>query len=178
MKTGRALFGFGVLAGMVAIACWIWQRPGLPRFRLSDGGEFRVLKITYLSKGSEYHEHNLNAPPAWRFALWRALPDALQGHIDYPDEGIGAQSSDHPAISIWWAWFDPKTSEPVLGPAGDVWMTLDSGERFNLNWPDPAEDYRQILIVDPSRTSRTLTFDVPVVDDVVHFTIDNPAYRP
>ena len=71
-----------------------------------------------------------------------------------------------------------RLAKPLLGPAGNVWMTLDSGERTNLNWPDPAEDYRQIFIVNPSRRSRSLAFDVPVVDDVVHFTIDNPAWDP
>ena len=60
-------------------------------------------------------------------------------------------------------------------------MTTDSGEQTNLGWPDPFDDragdsFRQIFVDEPPRNSSKLRFRVPVNDETVEFTIDNPAY--
>ena len=97
--------------------------------------------------------------------------------MEAPARGIGYQSSDRPALSVWWAHFDSVTHKPMLGEAGDVLMTVDSNERTNLGWPDPADDYRQIFISNPPTDSKRLTFEFPVWGEQVRFSIDNPAYR-
>jgi len=69
-----------------------------------------------------------------------------------------------------------------------VIVTFDSGRQLNIGWPSPADgpprddpnnppSYRQIFLNFPPNDSRNLTFDVPVEDEVVHFTIKNPAYQ-
>jgi hypothetical protein len=60
-------------------------------------------------------------------------------------------------------------------------MTTDSGEESELNWPYPfaaadGSGYRQIFVDEPPRNSPRLRFRVPVEDETVEFTIDNPAF--
>jgi len=85
------------------------------------------------------------------------------------------------AISIYWAWIDPVTQKPELGPSGEVLMTTDLGEQTNLGWPDPFDradgGYRQIIVNPPPTESARLRFRVPVEDETVEFIIDNPAYN-
>jgi len=135
------------ICGMMGGASWYFlSRPAdLPRIRLADGGEFRVVKVTYTKESSvERHEHNIGAAPEYQFALWRMLPKSAQSRVPYPHTGIGELSSTHPAISIWWAYVDPKTGKPELGPSDYVLMILDNGEERKCGWPSPSEDYRQI----------------------------------
>jgi hypothetical protein len=153
------------------------SRRDLPHFPLRDGFEFRVVQITYTSRASDSTDHNIGAATS-RLWLWSHLPTALRRRVSEPSRGIGYQASTHPVLSIWWASFQRATNQPLAGPAGDVLMTLDSGQQINLGWPDPANDYRQIFITDPPTDSKRLTFDVPVDEQSVHFSIDNPAYRP
>jgi hypothetical protein len=169
-------------------AYWHTSHPNLPHIRLHDGSEFRVLQITYTKDPSDDIPHNLHAP---RLQWWafRHLPESLQRRIPSPANGIGYQGSSAPALSIWWACFEEKSHQPELGPSGDVIVTLDSGQEINLGWPSPADGppmadpndppgYRQIFLTPVPTESRKLTFDVPVLDDIVRFTIDNPAYHP
>ena len=74
---------------------------------------------------------------------------------------------------------DPVNHKPLLGPSGDVIMTLDSGEQKNLGWADAADDFRRILIMDPPNNSKRLRFSVPVnfLEKPAVFEIENPAYR-
>jgi hypothetical protein len=150
----------------------------LPRFPLAEGGEFRVFKICYGGQD----DHRLEGPPGSLMRVWRCLPQALQRVIPYhPENEVHGLSpfSGHMALSIWWAVVEPTTKEPVLGPSGDVIMTVDSGEQTNLDWPDPWDPgYRQIFVDEPPRNSRKLHFLVPVEDETVEFTIANPAYAP
>ena len=148
----------------------------LPRLALRDGGEVRVLQVSYTPGPSDSIDHNLDAPRL-RWRIYRHLPSSLRESMEAPTRGIGYQSSDHPALSVWWAHFDPVTRKPMLGEAGDVLMTVDSGQRTNLGWPDPADDYRQIFISNPPTDSKRLTFEFPVWGEWVRFSIDNPAYR-
>ena len=69
--------------------------------------------------------------------------------------------------------------KPMLGEAGDVLMTADSGEKINLGWPDPGDnaDFRQIFVTDPPTTSKRLTFEFPIWGEPVRFSIENPAYH-
>jgi hypothetical protein len=146
----------------------------LLRIPLAAGGEFRVLKIYYGGPDG----HHLGGPPSALLRFRRHLPDSLQRFIPYSGEGISGISpaQGHTMISIWWAYIHPKTGNPELGPSGDVIMTVDSGEDTNLGWPYPADDYRQIYVIDPPTDSRKLHFLVTVEDETVEFTIANPAY--
>ena len=151
----------------------------LPRIPLVGGGEFRVVQISY---GDEDAHHLGGAPPQF-LRLWNRLPSLVQRVIPPPVRGDGVlvPSANHTALSIYWAWIDPVTQKPVLGPSGDVIMTTDSGEQTNLGWPDPFDDragdsFRQIFVDEPPRNSFKLRFRVPVNDETVEFTIDNPAY--
>ena len=149
---------------------------GLPKIPLRGGGEFRVYQIRYTPGPSDFSDHNLHCSKlSW--VLWRSLPSALQDRVPTPSEGISGMVSDHPVLTLWWTWIEPKTRKPMLGPSGDVLMTLDSGERLNLGWADPSDDYRQIFITDPPMNSKYFRFHVPVDDESVDFTIKNPAYR-
>lgn len=168
------------IPGLIGVAALLSLSPApeLPQFRLSDGAEFRVIQITYTSGPTDSAEHNIGSAPKAAFWLWRHLPEAVQRHVPYPETGIGDTGCSRPALSIWWARFDATTREPILGPAGDVLMTLDSGRQINLGWPSPADPgYRQIFVTDPPRDSKRLAFEVPVEQERVRFEIDNPAYR-
>jgi hypothetical protein len=170
------------IGGMLAIGLgWHYlKRPAeLPRIRLPDGGEFRVVQVRFTPNSSvDGHEHNLGAAPAYQFTLWRLLPKSLQSRIPYPRTGIGSpQGSDHPAISIWWAYINPKTGKPQFGPTDYFTTFLDNGEQLEQDWPDLADDYRQIFIRDPPTTSRHLRFRLSAEDQPVEFSIENPAYR-
>ena len=163
----------------MAAALFYWPRPQpvFPRVPLQDCGEFRVVQITYTARPCDSTDHNLGAARLqWR--LYRRLPEVLQRRIPEPNSGIGGTSSTHPVLSIWWAHFEPLTRQPMLGKSGDVWMTEDSGQRTNLGWANPREDYRQIFVTDPPTHSKSLTFEFPIWDEQVRFRIDNPAYRP
>jgi hypothetical protein len=172
------------LVVVVLAAGWFFREPPLPRFPLRDGGEFRVYQIVYTSGPSDSFEHNLHAPRL-RWRVYRRLPDFIRWRIPAPGEGVGGLSSRLPMLSIWWGYVDPKTGQPEIGPAGDVLMTLDSGEVVNLGWPSPYDDesvpsfpsYRQITVTPPPMNSRTLAFEVPTEGGTVRFTIENPAYR-
>jgi hypothetical protein len=176
----KSAIAMGV-CGLLGGALWYFlSRPAeLPRIRLPDGGEFRVVQVKFTPNSSvDGHEHNLGPAPAYRFTLWRLLPKSLQSRIPYPSTGIGGQSSYHPAISIWWAYIDPKTGKPALGPTDYVVMILDDGEQRKYDWPEPAEGgYRQIWVDDPPTTSRHLRFRLSAEDQPVDFTIENPAYK-
>lgn len=154
-----------------------YSRPYLLHLPLRDGAEFRVIQITYTAGPSDAIDHNINAPKA-RWWLYRHLPSPIQQRLGEPGIGIGNQASARPVLSIWWACIDPSSHKPLIGEAGDVFMTVDSGQRTNLGWPDPADDYRQIFVIDPPTDSKQLSFDFPIWGEWVHFRIDNPAYRP
>lgn len=147
-----------------------------PRIPLHDGSEVRVLQVRYVPGPSHSAvEHNLYVSRA-RLWLYQRLPSSLRRKIPEPSRGIGYQGTSRPALSVWWAHFD-SNHQPGLGEAGDVLMTVDSGEQTNLGWPDAAEDYRQIFITDPPTDSKRLTFEFPVWGERVRFTIRNPAYH-
>jgi len=181
--TIRFMLGIVGLLALALLFSWQYTRQSYPHLHLRDGSDFRVVKITYTAQASDSTDHNIGAS-RFRWWLWRHLPSELQNRMATPGYGIGNQASDHPAISIWWAWINPNTQIPDLGPSGDVILTTDSGHQQNLGWPDPADDgtpsgpaYRQIFVTDPPTDSPHLTFDVPVEEEIVHFTIKNPAYR-
>jgi hypothetical protein len=168
------------VCGLLGGALWYFlSRPAeLPRIRLPDGGEFRVVQVKFTPNSSvDGHVHNLGAAPAYRFTLWRLLPKSLQSRIPYPSTGIGYQSSYHPAISIWWAYINPKTGKPQFGPSDYVMTILDNGEQLEQVWPELTDDYRQIFISDPPTTSRHLRFRLSAEDQPVEFSIENPAYK-
>jgi hypothetical protein len=52
-----------------------------------------------------------------------------------------------------------------------------SGHPGFFGWPDPFDDYRQILVFPPPTHSRFLKFHVVVNEERVDFTIANPAFR-
>jgi hypothetical protein len=141
-------------------------------------GSFEFVQVTYTPRASEDYEHNIGAAPAYQFALWRRLPKFLQSRISYPNTGIGYQGSDHPFISIWWAYIDPKTGKPELGPSGYALMILDDGEVRKAGWPHGTDEgFRQIFITDPPTTSKRLRFRLSAEEQSVEFSIENPAYR-
>ena len=158
-----------------------WQAR-LPHFKLVGGGEFRVFKICYGTHDDDVH--HLGGAPKQLVWAWDNLPVQLQRFIPAPDHGAGALSpgTNRHALSIYWAWVDPLTRKAETGPSGDVLMITDSGEQTNLGWPEPFDDrtgggYRQIFVDEPPRNSTKLRFRVPVEDETVEFTIDNPAYN-
>ena len=180
-KAAIAIVIFALLLGVLWFVHFR-RAASLPRIQLAGGGEFRVFKVSY---GTADH-HRLGGPPSqllwlWRFAwsvpasLWRFIPN-----IDTGGTGV-MPGSNSTAISIYWAWIDPVTQKAVLGPSGDVLMTTDSGEETNLDWPIPFDradgEYRQIIVNDLPTKSARLRFRVPVEDETVEFTIDNPAYQ-
>lgn len=172
------------LAGALLLGGGWWfcfhREPNLPRIPLAGGGEFRVFKICY---GTE-EVHRLGGTPKQIVWLWGHLPNAVQRFLPAPDFGDGGlvPRDGDTALSIYWAWVEPGTQKPSTGPSGDVLMTTDSGEQTNLGWPEPFDDrqgggFRQIFVVDPPKNSSKLRFRVPVEEEVVEFTIDNPASR-
>jgi hypothetical protein len=175
----KSIIALVVSGALLAAVLFVWLRPSpvLPRSPLRDGGEFRVIQITYTSQPCDSWDHNIGAPKV-RWWLYQHLPTALRRKVPEPSLGIGGQSSIRPVLSIWWAHIDPITRKPVLGEAGDVLMTDDFGHQKNLGWPDPAEDYRQIFIIDPPTSSKRLAFEFPIWGERVRFSLDNPAYRP
>ena len=154
-----------------AIAVVMTRAPRLPRVKLADGGEFRVLQINYGT------EHRLAAAPRPIQWMWEQLPSFVQARIPQPSLGADGLGSDKVALSIWRAWFDPATGKPEIGPSDNAVMTLDEGERINLDWPDPSDSCRQIFVIDPPNYSRRLRFHVVVNEERVDFTIANPAFR-
>jgi hypothetical protein len=160
---------------LLAVGAWLFQAQPLPHMRLADGGEFRVVKVVY---GTE-QDHYLHGAPKFFFTFWERMPGWLQRVVPYPWTGLSGEIPRGAGISIWWAWFDPETGRPELGPSGDGVMTLDSGERVPFPYPNPADDYRQILIPNPPRDSQWLHFSVPVneLEKPTEFTIRNPAWR-
>ncbi len=160
---------------LVGAGVWFFYPASLPRMHLADGGEFRVLKVVY----GKDEDHHLHGAPRVLFRLWEVLPRWMQNVVPYPPVGTTGESFDNPSLGIWFGWFDPVTGLPEIGPAGDVMMTLDSGEQRNLGWPNPGDDYRQILITDPPRDSQWVRFSVPInhLEQPAEFTIRNPAWR-
>src|SRR6266480_3330080 len=122
-----------VMVGIGAFVCvtpLIVRKPALlPRIALIGGAEFRVFKVSYTPHASESWEHNLESAPQALFWLRNLLPASIRLKVPEPNRGIGWASSNHPALSIWWARIDPATHQPKLGPSGEVVMTLDSGEQ-------------------------------------------------
>src|SRR6266550_7504345 len=148
----------------------------LPRIRFSDGGEFRVLQICY---GTE-NDHHLGGAPGSLFWLWNHLPKQLQRIVPYPDVGVSgvAPFPNTRAISVWWAYIDPLTHKAEFGPTSGVVTTLDSGERLERIWSEPAEEgHRQIFLHDPPRYSKRLHFQLAAEDHPVEFSIENPAFE-
>jgi hypothetical protein len=160
-----AIFAAGVL--------WVFRMPRLPRVRLSDGSEFRVLQISYGT------EHALAGAPRWMHSLWANLPGLLRACFREPvREDSGLSSGDNkPSLSIFWSWIDRRTGKWEIGPTDNVVMRLDNGERINLGWPDPGNSCRQIFVPEPPRNSRTLRFHVVVEEERVDFAIANPAFN-
>ena len=91
---------------LVGTNWWFFAGRGaeLPRKQLSDGGEFRVIQVTY--GAGEAEQHYLNR--AWEplFSMWRCLPRFLQSRVPFPDEGLSTSNHSDRVISIWWTWFD------------------------------------------------------------------------
>src|SRR4029434_4666252 len=166
--------------GLLGAFWYFLSRPtGLPRIQLANGGEFRVIQMTYTPRSSiDTRAHNIGCAPAYQFKLWKLLPAVLQTNVPYPKTGISGSESSHPALSIWWAYIDPKTGKPEIGPTDDVVTILDSGEQLKPVWPFPREEgYRQIFITDPPPKSKRLRFLVSAEEQPVVFSIENPAYR-
>jgi len=173
-----------VFVGIVLLVCGLWgvrlfHQASLPRFKLAGGGEFRVFKVCYGSSD----DHHLGGAPKQFVWAWNRLPTSVRRFIPAPNPGDSAlvPSPNHTALSIYWAWIDPATQKAETGPSGDVLMTTDSGEQINLGWPHPFDDragggYRQIFVDEPPKNSSKLRFRMPVEDETVEFTIDNPAY--
>jgi len=178
----RAIIAIAVF-GLLLAGVWLFRivrADNLPRIPLAGGGEFRVVKICY---GGEHDDHRLGGAPKEILWLLNRLPPAAQSIIPAPAWGDSNSSpgSGHIALSIFWTWIDPVTQKATIGPSGDVLITTDSGEQINNGWPhgftaQSGEDYRQIYVDAPPRNSRRLRFRVPVEDEVVEFTIVNPAY--
>jgi hypothetical protein len=151
----------------------------LPRISLVAGGEFRVVKVCYGGEG----DHQLGGAPKQVVWVYNHLPAPLQGFIPYPGGETALNPfPNHTAISVYWAFIDPVTKRAEFGPSGDVLMTTDSGEKIHVNGPDPFQGpdgggYRQIFVNEPPKKSLRLHFRVPVEDEIVEFTIDNPAYH-
>lgn len=179
MKAKVAFAGIAVICVVCGASFAVILRgKQLPRMKLSDGSEFRVVQICY---GTEPEDHHLGRGAKQLFWVWNHLPHRLRIVLPYPDYGESGESpsTPHTAVSIWCAWFKPGVSrQPILGPSGDVIMTLDSGEEKNLGWPNPIDDYRQIFIIDPPTNSKRLRFAVPVnwLEKPAAFEIENPAY--
>jgi hypothetical protein len=168
----------GVLAG--GLGWYYFNRAAdLPRIQLANGGEVRVLQVRYTPKSSVgTYEHNLGGAPLWQWTLWRKLPNSLQEKMSMPRLGVGSISSHRPAISVWWAYIDPKNGKPELGPPGSVTIILDSGDQLPSDWPnDTAEGYREIYIVDPPANSKRLRFQISSEYEPFEFSIENPAFK-
>ena len=150
----------------------------LPRIPLKGSGEFRVVRICYGGEGA----HHLGQSSRQYVWFWDRLPGWVQRQVPQPSVGDSAlvPFPDHMALSIYWGWIDPATGKASTGPSGDVVMTIDAGVQKNLGWPYPfnhnGEGYRQIFVDEPPRDSRKLHFRVPVEEEAVEFTIDNPAF--
>lgn len=185
-----------VLLFVIAAGLHAWFTPKLPHQMLRGGGEFRVFAVRY-GAGSDAQAY-LRAPK-WKFRMWQALPRFLQNLIPYPEIGPLTEFWDHPSVAIWCAWVNPKTHLPEINEIGKATVMLDNGKSlpeavsdedyhsahppsFTTDWPVPAGDYREIMIVDPPHDSRY--FHVKIDNfwgethgETVHFTIENPAYR-
>ena len=134
----------------------------LPRVKLSDGSELRVLQVGY---GTEAEDHHFGTGAKELFWIWRHLPKQIQRVLPYPDYGASGEmpSPPHTAISIWCGWFQPGASrQPILGPAEAAVVTFDSGEQKNLD-AIAIDDYRQILIIDPPNDSKRLRLQFPLI---------------
>lgn len=179
MRWSKVALLLGV-GGLFLILAWNFlpRAARLPHIRLPNGGEFRVLKVTYPPGPSEPREHAIGAAPKAAFWIWHRLPKPLQDRIPYPDTGSANLGSSHPGISIWWAYIAPKTGLPQLGPTDYALTTLDSGEQLGPIWPPPVEEgYRQIFLADPPHHSRKLHFRLSAEGQPVEFELANPAYR-
>jgi len=172
-----------LLLGLVfggASLVYVRRAASLPRIRLPGGGEFRVFQISY-GTGNQHHLGGAPGPILW---LWDHLPGPAKGRIPSPPVGATAlvPGLHHTGLSIYWAYIDPAIGQPILGPSGDVTMTVDSGEQTKLGSPEPFDGsagggFRQIYVDEPPRDSSRLRFRVPVEHDTVEFTIENPAYH-
>ena len=137
-KAIKALCAVVTLSVVALVFVLPRSRRDLPHFPLRDGFEFRVVQITYTSRASDSTDHNIGAATS-RLWLWNHLPPALRRRVSERSRGIGYQSSTHPVLSIWWASFQRATNQPLAGPAGDVLMTLDSGQQINLGVARPRQ---------------------------------------
>src|SRR5947207_2829972 len=80
----KSIPGLVVLALVGGLGWWLFLRAEpLPRMRLADGGEFRVLKVVY---GAD-EDLSLHGAPKWLFKLWRLQPEAMQRIVPYPWRG-------------------------------------------------------------------------------------------
>ena len=179
----KTLLALGVV-GLVLAAPLLWrqyQKSTYPHFRLGDGSEFRVVRITYTSTASDSTEHNLGGSSLLN-RLWDGLPSTVQSQVPEPSRGVGSTASPHPALSIWWARFDRHSHQSLFGEVDDILVTMDSGQTKRLFRPEAelAPDnvfYWQIFVADVPPDSQYLTFDVPIDRETAHFTIKNPAFR-
>ena len=159
MRAKRSIITISVCAAvLVAAVLWPPKRTALPRSKLSDGTEFRVIQVRFTPNASEEQEHNIGGAPSVFFWLWRHLPSSLQSRVPYPDTGIGYTASQYPAISIWWARVDPASGSPLPSPTANVVMFLDSGEHSSLPYRSDgapkAPHYRQIWVHEPTNSSK------------------------
>lgn len=154
-------------------------RPGLPSIRLPDGGQFQVVQVRHTNKATHESEHALGRWPRVTSWIRARLPQPLQAKIDPPvDTGYGSRA---PALSVWWAYIEPRTGKPQLGETSHALVSTDSGRYLAPIWPRPPHEgeYRQIFLIDPPTDSRHLHFRLTVEGvHPVNFTIVNPAYAP
>ncbi|MHA3775421.1 hypothetical protein ACXR0O_28205 [Verrucomicrobiota bacterium sgz303538] len=172
----RRNVGVAIAAVLLLGAVWVLflvTVPKLPRKQLADGGEFRVVHVTY--GAGKMERHFFVRAPEFTFWIWRHLPTPLQNRIPFPNEGFSASGTNDRVISIWWAWFDPS-GNPQAGPTDCPLMTLDSGKQVRLGWPKPSHEFRQTFVVDPPTDSKRLRFSLLVEEEQVEFDIINPAF--
>lgn len=180
MKRKVALAVVVSLVALIAGGVWWSLREevaDLPRIPLKGGGEFRVVKIAY----GTAEAHRFGGAPRAVLWVWDRLPNAMRDRLPVPSGGeVLVPINGRKALSIYWGWIDPATGTATLGPSGNVIMTTDPGEQRDTDWPSPfeykREGYRQIYVDEPPRDSRRLHFRVPVEDETVEFTIENPAF--
>ena len=156
-------------------------RPGLPFIHLPGGGQFQVIQVRYTRKASHSDDHAIGRMPRLTRWFWERLPAPVQAKIGLPRPAINTgYASDRAALSVWWAYVDPRTGKPELGETSYALISTDSGRQLAPIWPWPDDaGYRQIFLVDPPTGSRHLHFELTVEGAYpVTFTIGNPAYDP
>ncbi len=191
-KILRLLCLCALLFGLAA-ALHAWLSPGLPRTRLADGRELRVLKISY-GAGEEY-EHDLGGASPSRWRAWKKLPPTIRKLLPVPASGIPGDSFGvRGNISVWVAILKPgekyrpdsdTARHPLKVAHFDIEGQRADGEFNNNlvvardNWNDDAFQTgiaRQFLIVNPRLHLREFHLGVPVGPQIIPLTIANPHY--